>query len=141
VAAVAAAFAGIELTMLPIAGDTFGNPQRKSIQLLAENSELQGVPFYHNEKEPLRIELVYALGRKILPLDLSDTLAVTQHLPMVIVTQGTAEEELPANLVQRIETVDYGFFDDNKHPPTDKHYNPAFLNHVTLLRNKSKAYE
>ena len=80
--------------------------------------------------------MVYEAGRKILPLNLNDEWLVMSRLPMVIVTRGYAREELPATLLDKVDTVSYGHFDDNKHPKTDKHYNKAFLNYVTLLKNK-----
>lgn len=136
VTAVATVFAGIELFMLPAVGNAFGNPQARSIRRLADKTELRGIPFYHSDKQPLRIELVYEAGRKILPLNLNDERLVMSRLPMVIVTRGYAREELPATLLDKVDTVSYGHFDDNKHPKTDKHYNKAFLNYVTLLKNK-----
>ena len=136
VGAVTTVFAGIELFMLPAVGNAFGNPQGRSIHRLADRTELKGLPFYHSDSQPIRIELVYEVGRKILPLNLHDERLVMSRLPMVIVTQGYAREELPAALIEKTDTVSYGYFDDNKRPKGYKHYNKAFLNYVTLVKNK-----
>lgn len=113
-----------------------GNPNAHSINETQQVKTLDGLPFYHNAQEELRIELVYAAHRKIRPLNLSDSTAVLHSLPCAIVTRGYAAEELPAEILSRVDTLHVGTYDDNKHAPGTKHYNVLFHNCVTLLRAK-----
>lgn len=136
ISGIAAVFAVAEIFLLPAVGNAFGNPQEHSIHQLTTRQELDNIPFYHSDKEPLRIEIVYAANRRILPLNLKDEKTVMEHLPMIVVTRDYVVQELPASLLGKIDTVAYGYFDDNKHSKKDKHYNRAFLNHVTLLKTK-----
>jgi hypothetical protein len=99
-------------------------------------SSLDHVPFYYNEKEELRIELVYEARRKILPLDLNNATKVMGSLPCVIVSQKPLADEMPLTILNKLDTVSIGYFDDNKHPRKDSHYSSLFLNHVTLLKAK-----
>lgn len=133
---VALSFMAAEFFMLPTISDAVGNPHEHSIELTRKDARLDGIPFYHNEKEFLRIELVYDAGKKIRPLDLSDTRAVLSKLPCAIVTRKPASAELPAELLQQVDTTAIGYFDDNKHRPSNSHYTKNFLNYVTLLRSR-----
>ena len=136
IACIAAVFAVIELLMLPVVGSAVGNPEARSIHLIHGNEELKDVPFYHSADEPLRIELVYEAGRKILPLDISDSATVMQHLPMAVVTRQPLEKELPASVLGKVEIHSYGLFDDNKLPRNHRHYIDDFLNYVSLVSTK-----
>ncbi len=126
------------LLMRPIA-ECFGNRARHSIAETRQVAALDGLPFYNSTREELRIELVYAAHRKIRPLDLHDAAAVRRALPCAIVTRRYAAEELPADVLQSVDTLHVGTYDDNKHPPGTKHYNELFHNHVTLLRPKAES--
>lgn len=133
-------YAGIffiaELFFLRPVGKLFGNPNEHSINEVCTMSNLDHVPFYHNEKEELRIELVYETRRKILPLDLNNVTKVMGSLPCVIVSQKPLTDEMPLTILNKLDTVSIGYFDDNKHPRKDSHYSSLFLNHVTLLKVK-----
>lgn len=133
---VAGLFFVAELFLLRPIGKRFGNPVAHSIHAVRSNRQLDAIPFYYNQKEPLRIELVYEAGRKILPLDLTDSDRVLKVLPCVIISRRPLGQELPASLLERLDTVSVGYFDDNKHPKTDRHYSEVFLNYATLLKLK-----
>ncbi len=133
-AGIAALFVVAELFLLGTIGHSVGNPDAKSIAATRIDKRLANLPFYYNEKEELRIELVYEAHRKILPLDLSDARAVRAALPCAIVTRKWAGEELPREMLAAVDTIAVGTFDDNKHPKTDRHYTGLFVNHVTILR-------
>lgn len=131
---IAAMFALAELCLLGTIGHAFGNPEANSIAAVQTDKRLAGLPFYHNEEEPLRIELVYEAHRKILPLCLGDSAAVLRALPCAIVSRRWVSEEVPAAVLQHIDTVAVGTYDDNKHPRNDRHYTQEFINHVTILK-------
>lgn len=136
IAGIAAIFVVAELMLLPTIGHALGNPDAHSIAAVKTDQRVAEVPFYHSEKEPVRIELVYEANRKILPLNLSDTAAVERVLPCAIVSHGWASEELPPQVLARVDTVAIGTYDDNKHPRRNRHYTSDFINHVTLLKAK-----
>lgn len=136
-AGVAALFAFAELTLLGTIGHSLGNPHAHSIAAVRGDRRLDGIAFYHDTREPVRIELVYEAGRKILPLDLADRRAVAAALPCAVVTRRWAGEELSPAVLAAVDTVAIGTFDDNKHPASNRHYTPALVSHVTLLRAKA----
>lgn len=129
-------FVVAELFLLRPIGALFGNPDAHSIALTRQDKRLQGVSFYHNANEDLRIELVYEAGKKILPLNLDDSALVAAKLPCAIVSREPIEKEIPANILGGLRVTHIGTFDDNKHPKSNRHYTQAFVNHVTLIERK-----
>ena len=97
---------------------------------------MKDVPFYYNQKDELRIELVYAAGRKIRPLDMAHADSVKSVLPCAILTHGRAEEELPVKLLRSIDTTYIGQYDDNRWAKSSSRYNDKFVYHITLLKKK-----
>lgn len=138
VCSIAALFASAELFMMPLIGDVANNPKFKSIKETRDMTILKGVPFYYITKEDLRIEMVYEANRKIRPLNTDNKQAVIKALPCVMLTHKRIGEELPSDLLQKIDTVYIGFYDDNRWPKGNRNYNPAFLNYMTLLKLKQK---
>lgn len=136
VGGIAALFAFVELFLLVPVGKAFGNPSGHSISAVQNIRQLDGIPFYHSKDEALRIELVYEAHRKILPLDFKNSKTVHSALPCALVSQKWAGEVLPPSVLNEVDTVSIGTFDDNKHPKTNRHYTSLFVNHVTLLRPK-----
>jgi 4-amino-4-deoxy-L-arabinose transferase-like glycosyltransferase len=136
---IASVFVVAEVFLLSAIGSAFGNPDAHSISLINQDKRMDGVALYHPVQEPLRIEMVYEAQRKILPLNVEDAETLSRALPCAIVSQKPLAEVMPAALLSQVDTLSIGFFDDNKHPKTDKHYTDAFLNHVTLLTKKSSA--
>lgn len=133
---VVALFACAECFAWPYIRDLVNNPEMKSISLTRDIKELDGLPFFYDEKDPLRIELVYAAHRKIRPIDVSDMDSVTHHLPCAILTHKRVGEELPKALWNKVDTTYVGRFDDNRRPATSSRYNETFIYHVTILRAK-----
>jgi 4-amino-4-deoxy-L-arabinose transferase-like glycosyltransferase len=134
---IVALFASVELFMMPLIGNLTNNPDFKSIKETRNIKMLNNIPFYYNLKESLRIELVYEAYRKIRPLDLKDEQAVLEALPCVILTRKHINEELSADLLNKIDTTYIGFYNDNRRPEGNEHYSTSFLNNVTLLKIKS----
>lgn len=126
----------IELFLLKPIGGVFGNPDRRSISLTQQMTELRGVPFYHAEDDPIRIELVYEAHRKILPADMKDSAQVARMLPFALVSHAYAAQVLPRELIGKVDTVSLGTFDDNRHPRSDRHYTQDFVYHITLIKPK-----
>lgn len=137
ISGVAALFVFAELFLLGPIGKAFGNPSGHSISEVRTIPQFVGVPFFHSQDEPLRIELVYEAHRKILPLNTKDPRAVKAALPFALVSQQWASKELPQSVLNEVDTVAIGTYDDNKHPKTDRHYTSLFVNHVTLLKAKT----
>lgn len=125
-----------ECFLLRGVGELFGNPDRNSIHQVRSERSMDGIPFYYPEGDPLRIELVYEAGRKILPLPSDSLESKLADGPVVMVSGKYARELLTASQLQRVDTVAIGTFDDNRHPKTDKHYTKEFLNHLTLIKKK-----
>ena len=131
--AVTVLFLVAELFGFPNLRNIINNPDRRSIELTRDDPRLDGVAFYHDTEEPLRIELVYAAHRKIRPLDLSSADSVAHALPCAILTHGSAADYLAPRLLEQVDTLRIGTFDDNRRPRSSKRHNPDFLYTVTLL--------
>ena len=136
---VMALFFVIECFMLGAVGKIFLNSHQNSIALLQKSSELKGLPIYYNQDEELRIEVVYAANKRIAPLNLKDAKAVAQAAPCLLLTQKKLASELPASVLQSVDTLHVGVFDDNRLPRHNKHYDLSFVNYVTVLRPKAPA--
>lgn len=141
VVGVAMVFVVAECFLLSPIGHAFGNPDAYSIRHIRSDNRLNGIPLYYDSNNPdgLRIELVYEAGRKIRPLNLQDSAAVLHAAPCAILTRQRGETALPASALDSLKTMHIGWFDDNKHPRSNSHYNKAFLNCLTLLQRKSIA--
>ena len=63
VATVLALFLFAELAAMPSLKNVINNPEINSISQTRDIPELDGIPFYYNSENPLRIEIVYAAGR------------------------------------------------------------------------------
>lgn len=135
---VVAIFVMAECVLMGAIGNTLGNPNFHSIEETRSMPELEKTPFYHPASEDLRIEMVYAAHRKILPLNLSDPATVLKSLPCVVVTQKPIAQEIPESLLRKLEVRHIGVYDDNRLPKNSRHYNTQFLNNVTLLKLKDK---
>ncbi len=133
---VALLFAGAECLAMPAVGRLVNNPEMRSIGLTRDMHQLDNVPFYYNAAEPIRIELVYSAHRKIKPLDFSDSTAVMTSLPCAVMTHRYASEELPADVIQQIDTTYVGLFDDNRRPKGNMRHNNNVVYHLTILKAK-----
>lgn len=129
-------FLSAECFMLPLLNGIINNPEIKSIAQTRQLKELEGIPFYHVENAPLRIELVYAAGRKIRPLDISQIDFIKATLPCAILTHKRVGEELPKKLWRNVDTVYIGHYDDNRWIKDSRRYSEDFIYHITLLKKK-----
>ena len=136
---VVALFFFIEFFMIGSIGKLFGNSQRKSIAIMQKNEAFKRLPLYHNSDEELRIELVYEAGKNIKPLKLDNEADVMKAVPCMVLTHNDISTAIPASLLQKIDTVRVGTFDDNKHPKRSSHYRKEFINRLTILDVKNKA--
>lgn len=122
-----------ECFVMPALGKIINNPAMRSIAGTRQMKELEGVPFYHIDTVPLRIELVYAAHRHIRPVS-ADSLGT--RLPCVLLTHRPLQEELPEERLQGIATLPIGCYDDNRRPKSHPRYSMDFIYHVTLLKAK-----
>ena len=126
----------LECFLLKPIGNVFGNPDAHSISLTQTMPEVRDLPFYHSPNDKLRIEIVYEAGKDILPVNVSDLAMVLHRVPFVLVSHKYAAQLLPENILQQVDTVSIGMFDDNKHPKKDRHYTKDFITRATLIKAK-----
>lgn len=131
-------FAAAEILAMPAIGSLANNRDYKSIRATRRIGALDGLDFVHPAVEELRIDVVYEAGRKILPMDLTDSAAVYSAVPFVLVSQHRAEELIPAALLDGLECRFIDRYDDNRQQPSDKHYTPVFINNVTLIDRRAQ---
>lgn len=129
-------FAASELFFLPCLNSLINNPDIHSISLTRDIKELDGIPFYHDCDSTLRIELVYAANRKILPLNIHSADSVAAKLPCAILTKTGAGQTLPQEVTAIADTTYIGLFDDNHRPRGNRRYSSSFVYHITLLTPK-----
>lgn len=120
------------LCLIPI-GRMFINDDIHSIRLLRDNEKVEGLPFFYDAKEDIRMELVYEANKIIRPLDITDTMAIRRHAPFVFVSSHSLDSLFrDKNVV--VEIVDT--FDNNWRKVTDKRYNKALVKEVGIIRSK-----
>ncbi len=129
-------FVFAEIFCLSYVGGLVNNPDFKSISATRDIESLKPLPFYSVAGEELRIEIIYEANKKIRPLDVNDTAAVLNALPCALLTHGRVGEELPASLLNRIDTVWVDCYDNNRRPKNTRRYNDKFLYNVTILKLK-----
>lgn len=138
---VALLMGGAEIFALPYIGKIVNNQEMHGLAYTVGDRRLRGIPFYYNadEKEGLRIELVYAARREIHPLDLTDSAAVEKAMPFALLSH-TGGGELPKAIIHTADTTYIGLYDDNRRPKGTRRYSPLFIYHLTLVtpRNESK---
>lgn len=126
----------IECSVFPYLKNVINNPKMHSISQIKDVESLKDIPFFHKKEEPLRIELVYACGHKVRPLDISNVDTILLNLPCVLLTHERAGNELPKRLWLSVDTSYMGCFDDNRWPQNSRRYSKSFIYHVTLLNKK-----
>lgn len=130
-------FLAAECLVLPSLKHIINNPEMKSVALTQDMPSLNGMPFYYNQKDDLRIELVYAAHRKIRPLDMSKPDSILKVLPCAVLTHRGAAAELPVEIWQQVDSSYVGRFDDNRRPKGNKRfYSENFIYHITILKKK-----
>lgn len=131
-------FGGIVATMcmitscclIPI-GHMFINEDRHSIRELRTVEQVTGLPFYYDDTEDLRMELVYEANRVILPLDIQNDSLVRHSLPFVLVS-GAPADSLMAGQPVTVEYIDT--YDNNWRKREHKRYNPMLTRQVSIIR-------
>lgn len=114
----------------------FINADRKSIRLLRENKQVQGLPFYYNQEEDLRMELVYEANQTLKPMDATNDSLVSAIVPFVFVSSEPAETVFAGKNLT-IKYIDR--FDNNWRKTGSKRYNPSLVRHVAIVRNNQSS--
>ena len=131
-----ALFFVIECFMLGAIGGLFGNSHNMSVAILQKSEEYGQLPMYHSADEAMPIQVVYEANKSIKPLDLNDEQAVKNALPCLVLTQKSLAETMPARVLEIVDTVHVGIFDDNTLPRHHKHYSKELVNRVSFLKAK-----
>ena len=137
--AIAVLFAVAECAVLPSLSGIINNPDRHSIAATREVDALKPLDFYYDASTELRIELVYATGKKIRPLDLTQPDSVLPKLPCAVMTLQRVGEVMPSELLEAMDTVYVDYYDDNSVGKGRKRYRPHLFNHhVTILKPRAE---
>lgn len=120
------------LCLIPI-GHMFINEDRHSIRMLRDNEEVKGLPFYYNEGDYMRMELVYEANQRILPLNTDNDSLIYDRLPFVFVS-SLPIDSLFANKNVDIEFIDT--FDNNWRKTDSKRYNKDLVKEVAIIKSR-----
>ena len=120
------------LCLIPV-GHLFINEERHSIRMVHENTNIQGLPFYYNQDEELRIELVYEANQVIRPINLSHD-SIYNNMPFVLLS-GCPIDSLFDGRNVNIEHI--GTFDNNWRKTGHKRYNWNLVREVAIIRSNS----
>lgn len=126
----------LECTMWPFLKKVFDNPEKSSIAQMCDLTLLHEIPFYHSDKEEIRMEIVYAANKRIRSLDFSCADSIINKLPMVILTHNPIDEEVPAEMWSLVDSIHLGCFDDNYWPKENRLYSSQFIYHATFINKK-----
>ncbi len=118
------------LCLIPV-GHMFINNERHSIRMLRDNKKVEGLPFYYDKDEEVRMELVYEANKTIRPIDPSDTVFIHKHTPFVYVTSLSIDSVF-ANKNVIIEPIDA--FDNNWRKVGHKRYNWDLVKEVAIIK-------
>lgn len=130
-------FLAAEIFAMPALKGIVNNPKIHSIELTRNMKQLQGIPFYYNSKDELRIEEVYAAHRNIHPINCTSVDSLRSALPFAILTHGSVASELPAALFNYADTLHIDRYDNNNHPEGNRLHRPIFIYNLTLLTQKA----
>lgn len=134
--AVVALFIVAEIVLMPFVGMLFNNPSFNGLSKVKDQKELKGLPFYHVKGEELRIEIVYEAHKKIRPLNIQDVREVEASLPLAILTHQRVGEVLSPQLLNKVDTVWVGRYDNNRRKKSSGRYQDDFVYHLTILKSK-----
>lgn len=132
---VAVLFIVVEVFLWPALSELWNSPSYHSIENVAQTPSFQGLRMYHPSDEPIAIQVVYAAGQKVTPLDISDETAFKRSLPMLLVSQRPAREVLSPTLLPQLQVVEVDVCNENRIPLGSRRYHPEFINHVTFIRS------
>ncbi len=117
------------LCMIPI-GHMFINEDRHSIRMIRKNKAVENLPFYYNDKEALRMELVYEANKTIRPLDVTNDSIIYSKTPFVFVSKIPIDSVFfNKNVI--IKPIDT--FDNNWRKTNHKRYNKDLVRHVAVV--------
>lgn len=133
---VVALFMVTEIMLMPYIGDLANNTEFKSVSETKQIKVLDHIPFYYVKGKEMRIEIIYEAHRKIRPIDVNDSTAVMNALPMAIFTHGKVRDELPVRLMGKIKARWIGRYDNNQRPKNTRRYSDMFIYNITLLTKK-----
>lgn len=125
----------IEGVCLKSIGSVFINSERNSIRLLRQNGEVKGMPFYYNQDEPLRMELVYEANQTIRKIDVKDDALIVESTPFVFVSEQPIDSVFAEN--ENIVITNIGVFDNNWRTTGHRRYNKDLVRYVAIIKNNS----
>jgi 4-amino-4-deoxy-L-arabinose transferase-like glycosyltransferase len=135
---VTAIFAVAEGFGIPFIASKILADGKDGISNVQSDRRLVSLPFYRDSRAGMRIEIVYAANRKILPLNLRDDKSVIRALPCALVTHQRVGTLLTKKTMSLVDTIYCGHYDDTYFRSRKKSYTDDFKYHVTILRLKSK---
>lgn len=135
VGAVTFLFVTAETLFLPCIKAVVNNPAMRSVALIGSDEATASLPLYHDAQEELRIEVVYAAGKRIGGVDIGDADALADSMPCILLTH-TPHPALPPQLTQKADTASLGRFDDNRWAEGHKLYRQSLINYATLIEEK-----
>lgn len=118
------------LCLIPV-GHMFINPERHSIRMLRNEQNVQTLPFYYNQNEQLRMELVYEVNKKIMPLDITNDSVITKNKPFVFISKIPIDEVFKGKNVT-IEILDN--YDNNWRKVNSKRYNTELVRQAAVIK-------
>lgn len=134
---VTALFVFAECFVLPVLGPLFNNDAVNSISTTRDREDLQQLDFYYyNEEKNMRMEVVYAAYRKILPIDVTNIDSIKSKLPFALLTHGRVSDEIPQDILNEIDTIYIDEYDSNRWPVGHKRHLPSLVYNVTILNHK-----
>jgi len=133
---VVALFAFIEIAIMPYVGDLANNPDINSISQTKEIKKLKDLKFYNLKNEELRIEIVYAVNKRIRPIDIKDSITLKKTVPFVLLSHNPINEVLSKNQLKKYKIEYIGSYDDNHRPKHDKHHSTKFDYNVNIIMKR-----
>ncbi|MEG1580725.1 MAG: glycosyltransferase family 39 protein [Bacteroidaceae bacterium] len=109
---------------------TFVNGSHHNISALRTEPRVAHLPFCSPVTDELRIETVYAAGRRIFPLNCADSTSVAHRVPCVVISTQPLNA-LPA--LRFFPCVQLGRYDNNWRKKESKSYNPALVKTVWIV--------
>ena len=123
----------VEAICLSPIGNMFINPERHSIKELRTRSEVQGLPFYYNQNDTLRMELVYEINQTVQKLNTADDAQVYASTPFVFISPQPADSVFAG---KKLTIQEVGIFDNNWRKTNHKRYNNDLVSYVAIITSK-----
>lgn len=130
-------FAMIETLYMPLIKQGVSNPDFYSLAHLNDKKELTSLPIRNDDSgEPLRIEMVYEVGRTITPICITDSIEMRNSLPCILISNNSIEDAIPASILKTIDITPLGKFDNNRR--AGKYFREMFVFNAALLKKKER---